>query len=201
MKGAFIAERRTSKHLRRAVPVKKEREADSGKERLVDAKEKKPGRRERSRRRRRSKSNTKRPRSRHRSKRKEKKDKSGTPDPESSGIETTPEEKPRPSARAEEQEEQPEEELVQTEEEEQDDADTGNRLELKRAAKPSARKPLPRRPRSPSYSPPGYRDREDQKPKKWKGLKHVIRGQLYYNSGPPRRKGQGKGKGKRWHRK
>ena len=125
------------------VPVKKEREADSWKEPLVDAKEKKPGRRERSRRRRRSRSNTKRSRSRHRSKRKEKKDKSGTPDPEASGIEETPEEKPRPSAGVEEEEEQPEEEVVHTEEEEQDDESTGNKLELKRTAKPSARKPLP----------------------------------------------------------
>ena len=180
------------------VPVKKEREADSGKEPLVDAQEQKQTRRNRSRRRRRSKSNTKRSRSRHRSKRKERKDKSGTPDPETSGIEETQEEKPSPSARVEEHEEQPEEELalVHTEEEEQDDAETGNRLELRRTAKPSARKPLPRRPRSPSYSPPGYRDREDQKPKKWKGLKRVIRGQLYYSGGASRAEQRGKAKGK-----
>ena len=40
-----------------------------------------------------------------------------------------------------------------------------------------------------------------QKPKKWKGLKYVIRGQTYYNSGASRGKGKGKGKGKRWHQR
>lgn len=86
-----------------------------------------------------------------------------------------------------------EEEVYAQEEEEDDDEESGKKLELKRTAKPSARKPLPR-PRSPSYSPPGYHDRGGQQPKKWKGLKHVIRGQLYYSTGSQRNKGPGKRK-------
>ena len=65
--------------------------------------------------------------------------------------------------------------------------------------KPSARKPLPRRPRTPSRSPPGYRGRQQDGPKKWKGVKHIIRGQaLGYSSKGRQPKGKGKGK---WHRK
>ena len=65
--------------------------------------------------------------------------------------------------------------------------------------KPSARKPLPRRPRTPSRSPPGFRDRRPQPAKKWKGVKHIIRGQtLGYSDYGRRLKGKGKGK---WRRK
>ena len=67
-------------------------------------------------------------------------------------------------------------------------------------AKPSARKPLPRRPWTPSHSPPGYHDqdqRDENKPKRWKGYKHVLRGQYY----APHGSGRGKGGGKRWRRK
>ena len=65
--------------------------------------------------------------------------------------------------------------------------------------KPSARKPLPRRPRTPSRSPPGYRGHRQDGPKKWKGVKHIIRGQtLGYSSKGRPPKGKGKGK---WHRR
>ena len=90
---------------------------------------------------------------------------------------------------------------AQSTEEVRDDVESDKKFELKRTAKPSARKPLPRRPRSPPYSPPGHRRQEEQKPKKWKGLKYVIRGQTYYNSGASRGKGKGKGKGKKWHQR
>ena len=66
-------------------------------------------------------------------------------------------------------------------------------------AKPSARKPLPRRPRTPSRSPPGYRGRSHEGGKKWKGVKHIIRSQtLGYSSKGRSSKGKGKGK---WHRR
>lgn len=48
------------------------------------------------------------------------------------------------------------------------------RAGLRKTPKPSARKPLPRRPRTPSRSPPGYRQRHREGGKKWKGIKHVI---------------------------
>ena len=75
------------------------------------------------------------------------------------------------------------------------------KFELRQTAKPSSRKPLPRRPRTPSVSPPGYRERDPAPLKRWKGWAHVYRGQERQS------KGKGKGgkgrpsKGKPWHRR
>ena len=75
------------------------------------------------------------------------------------------------------------------------------KFELRQTAKPSSRKPLPRRPRTPSVSPPGYRARDPAPLKRWKGWAHVYRGQERQS------KGKGKGgkgrpsKGKPWHRR
>ena len=97
------------------------------------------------------------------------------------------------------------------EEEEEEDPEAGSqddevekhpeKFELRQIAKPSPRKPLPRRPRSPSVSPPGYRSRDPAPIKRWKGWQHVYRGQ------ERQAKGKGKGgkgrpsKGKSWRRK
>ena len=90
-----------------------------------------------------------------------------------------------------------EEELEALEEEEEDPA----KYELRQIAKPSSSKPLPRRPRTPSVSPPGYHSRDPAPIKRWKGWQHVYRGQ------ERQARGKGKGgkgrpsKGKQWHRK
>ena len=63
------------------------------------------------------------------------------------------------------------------------------KFELRQTAKPSSRKPLPRRPRAPSVSPPGYHSRDPAPLKRWKGWQHVYRGQ--------QRQAKGKGKGGR----
>lgn len=182
-------------------PGSKDQHTESGKEPLVDAKERGSLKRDRSRRRRRSGSKSRRSRSRHRSRRKDKDAAPGSPVPVATATEEDEEDEPRPSSKVEEEEEEVlSEGEAQSTEEVRDDVGCDKKFELKRTAKPSARKPLPRRPRSP-YSPLDHRRQEERKPKKWKGFKHVIRGQTYYNSGASRGKGKGKGKGKRWHQR
>ena len=140
-------------------------------------------------------------RRRSRSRRREKKKDRGSPGPvevaeKEELIATEPETK---------------EELESLEEEEEDPGETGSqdddvekhpaKYELRQIAKPSSRKPVPRRPRTPSVSPRRYHSRDSAPIKRWKGWQHVFRGQ--------ERQGRGKGKGgkgrpskgKQWHRK
>lgn len=91
-----------------------------------------------------------------------------------------------------------EEEEYESPPEVKDDDASDKKFNLSRTAKPSARKPLPRRPRTPSHSPPGYYQEESQRAPRWKGYKHVLRGQYYSHN---RGSGRGKGKGKGWHRR
>lgn len=178
------------------VQVKKEHEADREKEPVADAKSGKTADRERSRRRRRrTRSRSKRDgsRARRRSSKKEEappRGKSPVKEEEQS-VQGSPIE-------VDEFEEAPlEEEEHDSPLEVKDDDESDRKYSLTRTAKPSARKPLPRRPRTPSHSPPGYYQEESQRTPRWKGYKHVLRGQYYSSHGS----GRGKGKGKGWHRR
>ena len=162
-----------------------------------------PGSSTRHRRRRREDKGTSRSRSRRRERRKTKR-------------EPTPEPVPEVATEQEEVHEEAEEEAeFETEENEElsegpsqhDDVSPDTEVARdpegaglrKVPPKPSARKPLPRRPRTPSRSPPGFRGRQQESTKKWKGVKHIIRGQtLGYSSKGRPPKGKGKGK---WHRR
>ena len=162
-----------------------------------------PGPTSRHRRRRREDKARSRSRSRRRDRKKPKKEPSPVPEEE---VEAEPEE---------ELDDAEDEEAVETDEKEDDDEVASHHDEVspdtevardpegaglrKVPPKPSARKPLPRRPRTPSRSPPGYRGHRQDGPKKWKGVKHIIRGQtLGYSSKGRPPKGKGKGK---WHRR
>lgn len=97
--------------------------------------------------------------------------------------------------------EEEEEELQEPEDQDDEVIRNPQKFELRQTAKPSSRKPLPRRPRTPSVSPPGYHSREPAPIKRWKGWAHVYRGQERQS------KGKGKGgknrppKGQAWHRR
>ena len=163
-----------------------------------------PGSSTRHRRRRRDEKDKSRSRSRKRERRKAKKE--PTPEPVKEEVVEEEEEVEEPENEAE-VESEPDEEA--SEDPSQHDDGVSPDTEVARdpegaglrkvPPKPSARKPLPRRPRTPSRSPPGYRGRQPEGTKKWKGVKHIIRGQAlgYSNKGRPPK---GKGKGK-WHRR
>ena len=158
-----------------------------------------PGSSSRHRRRRREDKPRSRSRSRRRDRKKPKKEPSPPPAEE---VGTEPEEEVE-EAEAEEAEEAEEFEDDQHDDVVSPDTEVARDPEgaglRKVPPKPSARKPLPRRPRTPSRSPPGYRGQQQAPAKKWKGVKHIIRGQTlgYSNKGRPPK---GKGKGK-WHRR
>ena len=147
------------------IPVKKEKDTESSKEPLVEPKEEAPRKKDRSRRRRRSRTRSHRSRSRRRSKKEDKKEKRGTPSPEAKK-----EASPISSSKAEEEEvEETFEEPESSPEVVKNDKESDRKYLLSRTANPSARKPLPRRPRTPSHSPPGYHDqdhRDEHKPKR-----------------------------------
>ena len=174
------------------------------KEKQAEAEVGTPGSSSRHRRRRREEKGKSRSRSRRRDRRKTKKE--ATPEPEQE-VATEPEEEQEEAAIEAEVETEENEEV--SEEPSQQDDDVSPDTEVARdpegaglrkvPPKPSARKPLPRRPRTPSRSPPGYRGRQQEPTKKWKGVKHIIRGQtLGYSSKGRPCKGKGKGK---WHRR
>ena len=130
-----------------------------------------------------SKSSRARSRSRHRrrqrsrSRRRESKKSRGTPSPvvveeQAEVVGTEPEGNDEVEEPEGEEEEAPED-GSQDEEVEQNP----KKFELRQTAKPSSRKPLPRRPRTPSVSPPGYHSRDPAPLKRWKGWQHVYRGQ------------------------
>lgn len=178
-----------------AVKVKKEHEGDKEKEPVEDAKPSKADRERSRRRRRRTRSKSRRERSstrRRASKEEAKKDRGKSPVKEEEElVQGSPIE-------VEDDEEIPwEEEDYDSPPEVKDDDESDRKYSFTRTAKPSARKPLPRRPRTPSHSPPRYYQEESQRPPRWKGYKHVLRGQYYSNRGS----GHGKGKGKGWRRK
>lgn len=163
-----------------------------------------PDKQSKHRRRRREEKAKSRSRSRRRDRKKVKKE--PTPEPEEEEVEEQEEaEAEADEAEAEVEPEEKEDELNDTRHNDEVSPNTEVARDPKGAglrkvpAKPSARKPLPRRPRTPSRSPPGYRDQRQQTGKKWKGVKHIIRGQALGYSDPGRRP-KGKGKGK-WHRK
>ena len=146
-------------------------------------------------------------RSRSRSRRREKKKvkKEPTPEPEEPVAAEAEIEEEEAEADVEAEAEVKDEEVEDTPHDDEVSPDTEVARDPKAAGlrqvppKPSARKPLPRRPRTPSRSPPGYRGGGSQPAKKWKGIKHIIRGQaLGYSDYGRRPKGKGKGK---WRRK
>ena len=126
-------------------------------------------------------------RRRSRSRRREGKKARGSPSPvvvedQAEVVGTEPEENDE-IEEPEGEEEEPPEVGSQDDEVEQNP----KKFELRQTAKPSSRKPLPRRPRTPSVSPPGYHSRDPAPLKRWKGWQHVYRGQ--------QRQAKGKGKG------
>lgn len=139
-------------------------------------------------------------RSKSRSRRREKKSGRGTKSPEVAKEEVV----------ATASEPEAAEELCEEPEEDHEDGSQDDEVEqrpqgygLRQAAKPSSRKPLPRRPRTPSVSPPGFRSGEPTTAKRWKGWAHVVRGQERFNKGKGKGKG-GKGrpfKGQTWPRR
>ena len=174
--------------------MKEEKEAERDKGPLAEPKGE-AKKKDCSRRRQRSRSRSRRSRTRRRSR--EKKDKKrGSPSPEKKKeVDKKPtsppaEEDDGVEVATEEEEEAAPEEI-------KDDAEANKRYSLTRTAKPSARKPLPRRPRTPSHSLPRYCEEEERKAPRWKGYKHVLRGQYYSNHGG----GRGKGGGTGWRRK
>lgn len=176
-----------------SVPVKKEAEAekDQEKEPVVDAK---PEQEKAKRRRRRTRSRSRRDRTRSRRR------KSKGSEQQSRGKSPVhTEEETAPVASGEETFvgtlSGDENEAVDEEKPEvKDDDESDRKYSLSRTAKPSARKPLPRRPRTPS---PGYYQEDSSRAPRWKGYKHVLRGQYYSNRGS----GRGKNSGKGWHRR
>lgn len=178
------------------VPVKKESEAekDQEKEPVEDAKAETDKSHHR---RRRSRTRTRRDKSRSRRRRsKEDKPKSRGNSPGHTEVETEADKTPEEAVVATPEEEE-EEEAEEPQPVVHDDEESDRKYNLSRTAKPSARKPLPRRPRTPSHSPPGYYQEDSRRAPRWKGYKHVLRGQYYSNRGSGRGKGQGKG----WRRK
>lgn len=140
-------------------------------------------------------------RHRSRSRRRESRKSRGTPSPvvveEQAEVVGTEPEEDGEIEEPEGEEEEPPENGSQDDEVEQNP----KKFELRQTAKPSSRKPLPRRPRTPSVSPPGYHSRDPAPIKRWKGWQHVYRGQ------ERQAKGKGKGgkgrpsKGQSWHRR
>lgn len=147
------------------------------------------------------------PKSRSRSRRRERKKPKKEPTPEPVKEVETEQEEPIEEAEveAEVESEEKDEEVNEGSQDDVPSPDTEVARDPEGAGlrkvppKPSARKPLPRRPRTPSRSPPGYQGYRQDGPKKWKGVKHIIRGQtLGYSSHGRPQKGKGKGK---WHRR
>lgn len=190
--GKADGEASTSK---KQVKVEKESEEDKGPLAEAEPSRKK---KDRSRRRRRTRSRPRRSHSRRRSKA-AKETTRGKRSPEKE------EERAEEEPLAEEVEAEDEASALDVEEasaeEVHDDAESDRRYSLTRTgrgtSRPTSREPLPRRPRTPSHSPPGYLEEDDRRPPRWKGYKHVLRGQYYSNHGASRSKGGKKG----WRRK